>query len=105
MKYIHTAMLTSPDHTIGDLMDSMKGMNFSNDQLFQELLTIHLRQLGMRFEVPFFIFQGDTDAINPTALANKYFDDLEAPHKEFVLIKQAAHLPDFYRPQQLLNEL
>jgi pimeloyl-ACP methyl ester carboxylesterase len=99
------AMLTSPDHTIGDLMDIMKGMNFSNDQLFQELLTIDLRQLGMRFEVPFFIFQGDTDAINPTALAKEYFDKLEAPHKEFVLIKQAGHLAAFARPEQFLNEL
>jgi pimeloyl-ACP methyl ester carboxylesterase len=99
------AMLTSPDHTIGDLRDIMKGMNFSNDQLFQELLTIDLRQLGMRFEVPFFIFQGDTDAINPTALAKAYFDELEAPHKEFVLIKQAGHLAAFARPEQFLNEL
>ena len=99
------AMLTSPDHTIGDLRDIMKGMNFSNDQLFQELLTIDLRQLGMHFEVPFFIFQGDTDAINPTALAKEYFDELEAPHKEFVLIKQAGHLAAFARPEQFLNEL
>lgn len=59
----------------------------------------------MRFEVPFFIFQGDTDAINSTALAKAYFDELEAPHKEFVLIKQAGHLAAFARPEQFLNEL
>ena len=99
------AMLTSPDHTLGDLMDIFKGMNFSTDQLFHELMTADLRKLGMRFEVPFFIFQGDTDAITPTASAKAYFDELEAPHKEFVLIKQAGHLAAFARPEQFLNRL
>jgi pimeloyl-ACP methyl ester carboxylesterase len=99
------AMLTSPDHTLGDMMDIMKGMNFSTDQLFHELMTVDLRTLGMRFEVSFFIFQGDTDAITPTASARAYFDELEAPHKEFVLIKQAGHLAAFARPEQFLSEL
>ncbi|GHO85362.1 alpha/beta fold hydrolase [Dictyobacter formicarum] len=99
------AMLTSPDHTFSDLMNIFKGMNFSTDQLFHELLTADLRKLGMRFEVPFFIFQGDTDAITPTASAKAYFDELEAPYKEFVLIKQAGHLAAFARPEQFLDEL
>jgi pimeloyl-ACP methyl ester carboxylesterase len=34
-----------------------------------------------------------------------YFDELEAPHKEFVLIKQAGHLAAFAQPEQFLNEL
>jgi pimeloyl-ACP methyl ester carboxylesterase len=99
------AMLTSPDHTLGDMMDIMKGMNFSTDQLFHELMTIDLRTLGMRFDVPFFIFQGDTDAVTPTAAARAYFDEIEAPHKEFVLIKRAGHLAAFARPEQFLSEL
>jgi len=99
------AMLNSPDHTLGDLMDMFRGMNFSTDQMLNELMTADLRKLGMRFELPFFIFQGDTDAITPTASAKAYFDELEAPHKEFVLIKQAGHLAAFARPEQFLNEL
>src|SRR5260370_7586849 len=102
MIIITPAMFASPDHTIGDLMDIIKGMNFSNDQLFQELLTIDLRQLGMRFEVPFFIFQDDTDAINPTALSKAYFDELEKPHNEFVMFKQAGNSQPFSRPINIL---
>ncbi|GHO51843.1 alpha/beta fold hydrolase [Ktedonobacter robiniae] len=99
------AMLTSPDHTLGDLIDIFKGMNFSTDQLLNELMVSDLRALGARFEIPFFVFQGDTDAITPTAAAKAYFDALEAPHKEFVLIKQAGHLAAFARSEQFLNEL
>jgi pimeloyl-ACP methyl ester carboxylesterase len=102
---IFPAMLTSPGHTLRDLMDITKGMSFSTDQLFNELMTADLRKLGMRFEVPVFILQGDTDAITPTASAKAYFDELEAPHKEFVLIKQAGHLAAFARPEQFLSEL
>ena len=99
------AMLTSPDHTLGDVIDIFKGMNFSTEQLFDELMGSDLRALGTRFELPFFVFQGDTDAITPTAAARAYFDTLEVPHKEFVLIKQAGHLAAFARPEQFLNEL
>jgi pimeloyl-ACP methyl ester carboxylesterase len=99
------AMLSSPDHTLGDLMDMFRGMSFSTEQLFHELMTADLRTLGMRFEVPFFIFQGDADAITPTVAAKAYFDELEAPHKEFVLIKQSGHLAAFARPGQFLDEL
>lgn len=99
------AMLTSPDHTLRDLMDYFKGMSFSASQLAPEMKAANLRKLGMRFEIPFFIFQGDTDAVTPTAAAHAYFDELEAPYKEFVLIKQAGHLAAFVRPEQFLNEL
>lgn len=102
---IFPAMLTSPDHTLGDIMDILKGMNFSTEQLLPELMMFDLRQQGQRFEVPFFVFQGDTDAITPTAKAREFFDELEAPHKEFALIKQAGHLAAFARPDQFLHEL
>jgi hypothetical protein len=35
--------------------------------------------VGTDFEVPFFIFQGDTDAVTPTAAARAYFDAITAP--------------------------
>jgi pimeloyl-ACP methyl ester carboxylesterase len=102
---IFPAMLTSPGHSLRDLIDIIKGLNFSLDQLYDELMAFDAYKLTMRFEVPFFIFQGDTDLPTPTAKAKEYFDAIEAPHKEFVLIKQSGHLAAFARPQQFLDEL
>ncbi|HEV2238311.1 MAG TPA: alpha/beta hydrolase [Ktedonobacterales bacterium] len=99
------AMLTSPEHTLGDLRDMTAGMNFSTQQLFRELMTFDLRRLGMRFDLPFFVFQGDSDALTPTVSARAYFDAVEAPRKAFVLIREAGHLAAFVRPQQFLSEL
>lgn len=99
------AMMSSPDHTLRDLSDIAKGMKYSVGQLFQELMTFDLRNLGTRFDVPFFIFQGDTDALTPTASAREYYSDIQAPHGEFVLIRQCGHLAAFARPEQFLAEL
>jgi pimeloyl-ACP methyl ester carboxylesterase len=99
------AMLTSPDHTLADLQAMTAGMNFSTGALFRELMTFDLRALGPRFDVPFFVFQGESDALTPTAAAEDYFESVEAPHKAFVLIRQAGHLAAFARPQQFLDAL
>ncbi|MFC9726887.1 alpha/beta fold hydrolase [Bacillus cereus] len=99
------SMLSSPEHTFKDMIDIVKGMNFSQDQLFDELMVFNLKKLGLRFEVPIFIFQGDKDILTPTELAKAYYDEIKAPHKEFVLIKNAGHLACFVRPDQFLEEL
>jgi len=99
------SMLSSPEHKIHDMIDIFKGMSFSIDHLFDELMNFDLKKLGMRFELPIFIFQGDTDILTPTELAKAYYDEIEAPHKEFVLIKNAGHLAVFARADQFLEEL
>lgn len=99
------AMLASPDHTLRDLMDIIAGMKFSLEHLFDELLFFDFNKLGNQFELPFFIFQADADIITPTSTAKAYFDEIEAPHKGFVLIKQAGHLSCFARTGQFYEEL
>ncbi|MFK9092101.1 alpha/beta fold hydrolase [Bacillus salipaludis] len=99
------SMLSSPEHKIKDMIDIFKGMSFSLDQLFDELVSFDVKKLGLRFEVPIFIFQGDTDILTPTELAKVYYDEIEAPYKEFVLIKNAGHLACFARADQFLEEL
>ncbi|MGG0187868.1 alpha/beta fold hydrolase [Bacillus rhizoplanae] len=105
MDIILPSMLSSPDHRIREIIDIFKGMNFSLNLLFDELLTSDVRKLGLRFELPVFIFQGDTDLVTPTAIAKEFLDEIDAPHKEFVLIKNAGHLAVFAQPDQFLDEL
>ena len=63
------------------------------------------RQLGTRFEVPFFIFQGESDVVTLTTLAEEYFAEVEAPTKGLALIKDAGHFAAFTQPEQFLTEL
>jgi pimeloyl-ACP methyl ester carboxylesterase len=99
------AMMSSPNHTLGEIRDIASGMKFSLDMLFHELLAFDIQRLGLSFDVPFFVFQGDSDVFAPVASAKAYFDEVQAPHKEFVLIERSGHLAAFTRPEQFLQEL
>ncbi|SHE89754.1 Pimeloyl-ACP methyl ester carboxylesterase [Seinonella peptonophila] len=99
------SMLSSPKHTLRDIIDYFKGMNYSSAQLFEELMHFYDHHMIISFELPVFIFHGDTDIVTPTATAKEYFHTINAPHKEFVLIRQAGHLACFARPDQFLKEL
>jgi pimeloyl-ACP methyl ester carboxylesterase len=99
------AMLSSPEHRLKDIFDIIKGMKFSLEHLFDELVAFDFESVGRRFELPFFILHGDNDIITPTVTAQNYFAQIEAPYKEFVLIEQAGHLACFARPEQFRQEL
>ncbi|REJ20043.1 MAG: alpha/beta hydrolase [Paenibacillaceae bacterium] len=99
------SMLASPDHTIGDLVAIFRGMTHSLDHLFDELMTFDFSRIGTAFDVPFFIFQGDTDLFTPFGAARSFFDRIEAPRKSFAVIRNAGHLACFARPGQFLEEL
>jgi pimeloyl-ACP methyl ester carboxylesterase len=63
------------------------------------------RQLGTWFEVPYFLFQGETDVVTLTTLAEVYFAEVEAPTKGLALIKDAGHFAAFTQPEQFLTDL
>ena len=72
MDVIFPALMSSPAHTMRDMRDLSAGIAQSLEQLYDELVSFDARTLGMEFELPFFIFQGDTDAVTPTAKAKEY---------------------------------
>jgi pimeloyl-ACP methyl ester carboxylesterase len=107
---IFPAMMSSPNHTLRDIRDIMRGMKLSLDALFHELMSFDLRRYGLRryghsFAMPVYFFQGDSDLFTPATAARAYFDEIQAPHKEFALIKNSGHLAAFTHPEQFLEEL
>jgi pimeloyl-ACP methyl ester carboxylesterase len=97
--------LSSPLYTLRDLYALFVGFQWSTAQMFEELRAFDARRLGARFEVPFFLFQGQTDVITLTTLATEYFQEVEAPTKELALIADAGHFAAFTQPERFLAEL
>jgi pimeloyl-ACP methyl ester carboxylesterase len=95
----------SPAHGWRDLADLAAGMQRSQAQLFAPLMAHDARRAGTRFAVPFFLFQGDQDLFTPTRLAEEYFAEVEAPHKESAPIVGAGHFAAFVEPEQFLRQL
>jgi pimeloyl-ACP methyl ester carboxylesterase len=97
--------LSSPIYSLRDLAALFVGFQWSTQQMFDELIAYDARRLGTRFDVPFFLVQGESDVITLTSLAQEYFEQVEAPSKELALINDAGHFAAFTQPQQFLTEL
>jgi pimeloyl-ACP methyl ester carboxylesterase len=97
--------LTSPLYSLRDLYSLFTGFQWSTAQMFSELMAYDAWRLGTRFEIPFFLFQGQTDVITLTTLAEDYFAEVEAPTKGLALIRDAGHFAAFTQPKRFLAEL
>jgi proline iminopeptidase len=94
----------SPLHRLPELRHFTAGMAFSA-RLFLEAARADAWREGTRFELPFFVFQGEHDTLTPVDTARRYFADVQAPVKEMALIRDAAHFASFWRPEQFLELL
>jgi pimeloyl-ACP methyl ester carboxylesterase len=97
--------LSSPIYSLWELFTLFVGFQWSTTRMFQELRAYDARRLGTRFEVPFYLFQGERDVITLTSLATEYFDEVQAPTKELALITDAGHFAAFTQPDRFLAEL
>lgn len=99
------SILTAPGYTLRDVFDLQRGMEFSAAQLYDEFIQYDVRREGTRFELPFFLFQGDDDVFTQIEPAQAFFAEVAAPHKEFAAIRDAGHFAAFTRPREFLQEL
>ncbi|WP_330261715.1 alpha/beta fold hydrolase [Streptomyces sp. NBC_00539] len=134
-KVVLGSMWLSPLHTLRDLRDYFKGQHFSErvaegttgltddhrgdqaddhaddhtddqaDDQADDPADETADETGTRFEVPFFVFQGELDVLTPPERAKAFFDAVEAPLKHFALIGGASHFASFRRPEAFLELL
>ncbi|PIO83343.1 hypothetical protein BSQ39_07140 [Loigolactobacillus backii] len=96
-------LLTSPFHSLTDVMAFFRGMRATKQQLAMELDHFNYERLLTETTVPFFIFQGAGDVVTPAASAKDYFDQVKAPSKKMVLIPDSGHLCLFANPDYFLK--
>lgn len=98
--------LSAPNYSLRDIYHAFSGVLFLPQRLYDEYMAfVDARRLGTSFEVPFFVFQGDSDVLTPTALAEEYFATVEAPKKGLALLESGGHMALLIQPEQFLQEL
>jgi len=99
--------LTAPGSSIKDLNDSEEGEALSGERLVPELMSMKakIKDVGLEFSIPMFVFQGEEDFTTATSLAQQYLGSIKAPQKAFVLIKGGGHFAVFMHSDQFLQEL
>jgi pimeloyl-ACP methyl ester carboxylesterase len=96
--------LSAPGYTVRDVNDDIDGQSFSGDALVPQARSATMHDLGLKFAVPMFFFEGTEDFTTPTALAREYLNALHAPVKEFVPIP-GGHFAMFMNSDEFLRQL
>jgi pimeloyl-ACP methyl ester carboxylesterase len=96
--------LVAPGYSAQDLNDSFDGENFSSERIASQTRSETMKDLGLKFAIPVFFFEGTEDFTTPTELARKYLEAIEAPRKRFVPIS-GGHFAVFMNSDQFLKEL
>ena len=98
-------VLTAPQRSLRDVYLFNTAFTFYPQPLYTETMAWNAALHGTRFEVPFFLFQGDSDRVTLTTLATEYFDTIRAPVKELALIPGGAHCAVLMQPDAILDQL
>jgi len=81
------------------------GMNFSGRALLPFQKQENLSTASLNFKVPYYIIQGREDLFTPAEPAIKYFERIEAPKKEIVIIENAGHFALVTHKQKFIEKL
>ena len=93
-KSVIVPVLLSPEYSLYDLYRYAKGSYYCLGQLWDEISeSIRFDETVKELEVPVYITQGIHDQNTPSSIARKWFDELKAPHKEWISFELSAHSP------------
>ncbi len=78
---------------------------FSLESLWSTKLRLNLFESAASLQVPLYLFAGRHDVVTPTDLAQAYFHEVDAPHKELVWFERSAHCPHLEEPESFAQAL
>lgn len=83
-----------------NIIKVIKGMLKSSKTLNIEMNKKDSISCITELTVPVLLISGEDDMICPIQATQNWFDNLKAPHKEFIKIKNAAHMVNFEQPNE-----
>ncbi|MCL6613303.1 MAG: alpha/beta hydrolase [Firmicutes bacterium] len=96
--------LDAPEYTTSDCVKWVRGNLFSVKAMWLEIMQIDLTKQVPKLEVPVYFLIGRHDYNTPFELALAYFNQLEAPKKEFIWFDNSAHSP-MYEEADRFNDI
>ncbi|RJP24501.1 MAG: alpha/beta hydrolase [Candidatus Abyssobacteria bacterium SURF_5] len=98
--------LTSPDYSLLDGLRFFRGGEFSAKSMWAERINCNLFEEAPRIEVPVYFFVGRYDYNTPFELAERYYQQLDAPQgKQLVWFENSGHMIPYEEPEKYCAEL
>lgn len=98
-------VLLCREYTFGQKINYLRGMQFSQEHLWDIVARTDLFGTITSLDVPVYMIQGAYDYQTSTVVAKEYFDQLEAPSKEYFLFEHSAHSPLIEEPERFTEVL
>jgi esterase/lipase len=87
-------VLNSPEYSFREKINFMKASMFCLENLWLDVINTSLFEYIDKMQLPIYIFQGVYDYQTSYCVAKDFFDQLEAPEKEFFTFENSAHSPN-----------
>ncbi len=100
LREIYQSFVFYPEYSVSDKLNSLNGSKVSFQALWMEAINADLFTTHPRVDVPVYIFQGKYDMHTVTEVAKNYFDELEAPVKQYFSFDNSAHWPHLKEHQR-----
>ncbi len=88
-------MINSPEYSWQEKLRFTNAANRSFELLYADLVLAELNSSCLGLAVPVFMAVGRYDRIAPPELAERYFNALTAPRKEWVWFEESGHFPQW----------
>ena len=92
------------EYTLGDKLNFARGSMYSLSNLWSDVMHNNLFNDIDSVQVPVYIFEGIYDYQTPYIVAKDFFDQLNAPYKQFYTFENSAHSP-IYEETEKFNEI
>jgi pimeloyl-ACP methyl ester carboxylesterase len=92
-------LLFTPESSLFDLPDFVRGLRFSMDAMWTEVSRLNLVTMAPALKMPVFVLLGRHDHYVPPETSVAYFDALAAPSKKLVWFETSGHEPFVDEPQ------
>lgn len=83
-----------------NILKVIGGINYSVKYLTPQVKENDVISGIKKLEVPILLIFGENDYICPVQTAKSWFDELVAPKKELIVIKNASHMVNFEQPER-----
>lgn len=100
VKAVVMPILRSPEYSLLDMWKYYKGTFFNLECMWNEVVDFNLMESVPELKMPVYLTEGRHDQNTPIPIAQKWFDALKAPRKEWIWFEKSAHSPIKNEPEE-----
>jgi len=101
----YSGFLLEPEYNLLDVIRYLRGIAATQERLLREETDHPITDLVRKLDIPSYFVMGQYDYMTSANAAKAYFDELDAPLKQFALFEHSAHYPQFEEQEKFAEWL